>query len=85
MEAFEMIKLKIKAEPAMALPLNPCYVSPVLTALEIVRYTKHTCTLARYQIMARKQQSGKAPTMMLDCMISKLFLKLCILNKSVAA
>ena len=29
-----------------------CYVSPVLTTLKTVKYTKHTCTLARFHIMA---------------------------------
>jgi hypothetical protein len=30
-----------------------CYISPVLTTPDTVRYTKHTCTLVRFQIMAR--------------------------------
>jgi len=30
-----------------------CYVSPVLMTLDTVRYTKHTCTLAKFHIMAR--------------------------------
>ena len=28
-----------------------CYISPVLTTLDTVRYTKHTCTLAKFHIM----------------------------------
>jgi hypothetical protein len=31
---------------------DSCYVSAVLTALKTVRYTKHTCTLAKVHIMA---------------------------------
>ncbi len=30
-----------------------CYVSPVLTTLKTVRYTKRTCTLAKFHIVAR--------------------------------
>ncbi len=29
-----------------------CYVSPVLTPLQTVRYMKHTCTLAEFHILA---------------------------------
>jgi len=32
---------------------DTCYVSPVLTPLQTVRYMKHTCTLTELQILAR--------------------------------
>ena len=30
-----------------------CYVSPILTTLKTVRYTKHTCNLAELHVLAR--------------------------------
>jgi hypothetical protein len=44
--------------------------------LQTVRYMKHTCTLAELHIVARKYKSEKAPILMLECMISQLYLKL---------
>jgi len=35
-----------------------CYVSPVLTPWKSLGYTKHTCTLARFHIMASYMHLG---------------------------
>jgi len=32
---------------------DSCYVSKVLASLKTVRYTKHTCTIAELQVLAR--------------------------------
>jgi hypothetical protein len=47
-----ILKLNTKAESANISAFDTCYISPVLTTLDTVRYTKHTCTLVRFQIMA---------------------------------
>ena len=49
-----------------------CYVSQVLTPLRTLRYTKRTCTLAGFHILARKRKFGKTPKMSLIPMISQL-------------
>ena len=48
-----LIIVSNKRQSQMTQPLNICYVSPVLTTLKTVRYTKSTCTLAKFHIMAR--------------------------------
>jgi hypothetical protein len=34
---------------------DSCYISQVLTTLKTVRYTKRTCTLAKFHLMAKNR------------------------------
>ena len=55
------------------------YVSPVLKALKTLRYTKRTCTLAGFHIVARSQLLNRTK-FEFDWYDINFFLDLCILN-----